>query len=146
VAVVARRRHDAHHSLDDYRGLAAREPLAAGFLAFFLLAQAGMPLTGGFVAKLEVFAAADDAGQYALLIVGVLAAVVAAFLYIRIVITMYAPESDDAEAGGAVVTRTRTAIDAPTAVVLVACAAVTLFVGILPGGFLDFAGDARFLL
>ncbi len=57
---------DDDHSLDDYRGLALRRPVLGGLLTFFLLAQAGVPLTGGFIAKLEVFAAAVDAGEYGL--------------------------------------------------------------------------------
>ena len=58
----------------------------------FLLAQAGVPLTGGFVAKLSVFDAAVDAGQYSLALIGMLTAVIGAFVYLRIVLTMYAPE------------------------------------------------------
>ena len=144
VTVVARRRHDARHDLDDYRGLAVREPVLAGLLAFFLLAQAGVPLTGGFVAKLQVFAAAVEAREYALAIVGVLAAVVAAFFYIRIVVVMFAgePEGEEAEALAA----PRRAVEPGTGLVLVACAAITLLVGILPGTFLHFARDATFLL
>ena len=59
-----------------------------------MLAQAGIPLTGGFVAKLEVFAAAADAGEYVLLVIGVLAAVVAAFVYLRVAITMLTAPDD----------------------------------------------------
>ena len=44
-----------------YRGLAAARPVLAGLLTLFLLAQAGVPLTAGFVAKLSVFDAAVDA-------------------------------------------------------------------------------------
>jgi NADH-quinone oxidoreductase subunit N len=141
VMLVARRRHDARHSLADYRGLALREPVLASFLAFFLLAQAGVPLTGGFVAKLEVFAAAVDAREYALAIAGVLAAVIAAFFYIRVVVTMFADPPEEEEAPVR-----RAAVDSPTAFVLPACAAITLLAGILPGGFVDFARDATFAL
>jgi len=143
VTVVARRRHDARHDLDDYRGLAVREPILAGLLAFFLLAQAGVPLTGGFVAKLQVFAAAVEARQYALAIVGVLAAVVAAFFYIRLVVVMFASEPEPAEGEEAV---PRAAVEPGTGFVLATCAAITLVIGILPGTFLHFARDATFLL
>ena len=51
--------------IDGYRGLASRRPVLGSLLVFFMLAQAGIPLTGGFIAKLEVFAAAADAGEYA---------------------------------------------------------------------------------
>src|SRR5205807_1721227 len=55
VTVVARSSHDARHTLSEYRGLATERPALAALLAFFLLAQAGVPFTGGFVAKLQVF-------------------------------------------------------------------------------------------
>jgi NADH-quinone oxidoreductase subunit N len=144
VTVVGRRRQDARHQLDDYRGLALREPILAGLLAFFLLAQAGVPLTGGFVVKLQVFAAAVEAREYALAIVGVLAAVVAAFFYIRVVVVMFAGEPEPAEDEPR--TAPRAGVEPGTGVVLVACAAITLLVGILPGTFLHFARDATFLL
>jgi NADH-quinone oxidoreductase subunit N len=138
--VVARTSHDARHTLSDYRGLAARRPLLAALLTFFLLAQAGVPATGGFVAKLQVFAAGVDARQYYLVIIGVLMAVVSAFFYLRIVVTMYTGVDDDE-------TVPRPArVDAPAAVVLGVTAAVTLVIGILPGAFLDVAKDATFLL
>jgi NADH-quinone oxidoreductase subunit N len=140
VTVVARTSHDARHTLSDYRGLAARRPLLAALLTFFLLAQAGVPATGGFVAKLQVFAAGVDARQYYLVIIGVLMAVVSAFFYLRIVVTMYTGVDDDE-------TVPRPArVDAPAAVVLGVTAAVTLVIGILPGAFLDVAKDATFLL
>ena len=76
VTLVGRRTHDAKHGFDQYRGLAKQQPVLAGFLTFFLLAQAGVPLTGGFVAKLQVFGAAIDAREYWLALVGALSAVV----------------------------------------------------------------------
>jgi NADH-quinone oxidoreductase subunit N len=140
VMVVARSSHDARHTLDDYRMLALRRPLLAGLLAFFLLAQAGVPLTGGFVAKLEVFAAATDARDYYLVIAGVLAAVIAAFIYLRIVVTMFASEGDPA-----IKETTGTRLDASVGLVLAVTAAFTLVIGIAPGWFIDLARDAASL-
>ena len=83
---------DDDHALADVpRARARAQPVLAGLLTLFLLAQAGVPLTGGFVAKLSVFSAAVDAGQYSLALIGMLAAVIGAFVYLRIVLTMYAP-------------------------------------------------------
>jgi NADH-quinone oxidoreductase subunit N len=155
VSVVAR--SDRSHGLSDYRALATRQPLLASLLAFFLLAQAGVPPTGGFMAKLGVFSAAanpppgsDEWLSYSLLIVGVVASVIAAFFYLRVVVTMYASEADVPEgeqAARAVAGDGDTAIrvDVPTGVVLVVCAAVTLWVGILPTLLLDFARDATLI-
>jgi NADH-quinone oxidoreductase subunit N len=141
VTMVARSSHDARHTLSEYRGLAAQRPGLAALLAFFLLAQAGVPFTGGFVAKLQVFAAAVDAREYYLAIAGVVAAVVAAFFYLRVVVTMYASGDEAAEPG-----RRPLRVDPPAAVVLGVTAALTLVIGILPGAFLDLAKDATFLL
>jgi NADH-quinone oxidoreductase subunit N len=114
----------------------------AGLLTFFLLAQAGVPLTGGFVAKLSVFSAAIDAGQYVLAIAGMLASAIAAYVYLRIVLAMYAPE-DDAE--GPRVARP-IPVDAGTAVALAMSVAALLFLGFFPGRVLDFAHEATLLL
>ena len=142
VITVATRQGDDHHSLDDYRGLALRRPVLGGLLAFFVLAQAGVPLTGGFIVKLEVFAAAVDANEYALAIIGVLAAVVAAFFYLRIAVALFTkPEGDDP--APAVEDRR---LDGWTGAVLAVAAAATLFAGVLPGAWLHFAKDATFLL
>ncbi|MGZ4757041.1 MAG: NADH-quinone oxidoreductase subunit N [Acidimicrobiia bacterium] len=152
VAVIGRR--DDRHSISDYRGLATRQPLIAGLFAFFLLAQAGIPPTGGFIAKLGVFSAGANnpsvADQqwlsYSLLVVGVIASVIAAFFYLRVVVTMYSGEGETVE--GEVAARGEApsiAIDVPTGVVLFVCAALTLWVGILPSLVLDFAHDATLI-
>jgi NADH-quinone oxidoreductase subunit N len=145
VTIIGRSSHDARHMLSEYRGLAARRPVLAGLLTLFLLAQAGVPATGGFVAKLQVFAAGVDARQYYLVIAGVLASVVSAFFYLRIVVTMYTG-GDEGEALSEPAPRSALRVDAPAAVVLAVTAALTLVIGILPGAFLDVAKDATFLL
>jgi NADH-quinone oxidoreductase subunit N len=144
VTVVGRTTHDARHGLDQYRALSRRAPALAGFLTFFLLAQAGVPFTGGFVAKLQVFAAAVDAGEYWLVIVGVLAAVVLAAFYLRVIVAVFSSDEavDDADAGGA----TRSRIGASAVVVLLATGTLVVLLGILPGAFLHFARDAASLI
>jgi NADH-quinone oxidoreductase subunit N len=89
---------DTKTSLDDLDGLAARRPYLALLFTIFLLAQAGMPLTSGFVAKFEVIAAAVDARSYWLAVIAMITAVVSAFLYLRIMLSMYlGASSEDAE-------------------------------------------------
>ena len=146
VITLATRKGDDSHSLDDYRGLALRRPVLGGFLIFFVLAQAGIPLTGGFVAKLEIFSATAKAQEYGLLIVGVLAAVVTAFFYLRIAMTLLSsPESEGAvdESGGSIVMRR---VDACSAAVLVAAGVMVLLIGVAPDTFIHWARDATFLL
>jgi NADH-quinone oxidoreductase subunit N len=151
VAVIGRR--DNRHSLSDYRGFATRQPLLAGLLAFFLLAQAGIPPTGGFMAKLGVFSAVANPSpgtqewlSYSLLIVGVVASVISAFFYLRVIVTMYSSEADTPE--GEVAARGPVAVislDVPTGLVLVMCAVVTIWVGVLPTLLLDFAKHATLI-
>jgi NADH-quinone oxidoreductase subunit N len=57
-----------------------------------MVSLAGLPPTAGFVGKFYVFAAALDAGQTALAIVGVLASVVSAYYYLRVAYTMFSGE------------------------------------------------------
>jgi NADH-quinone oxidoreductase subunit N len=140
VVTVVARRGDERHSLDDYRSLARTSPGLAALLTLFLLAQAGVPLTGGFVAKLTVFSAAVDAGQYALALIGMLAAVVSAFVYLRIVLAMYAPDGD------APTPHTRLRVDGPMGVALFVTAVGIVFLGVLPSFALEFARDATLLL
>ena len=110
-------------------------------LTLFLLAQAGVPLTGGFVAKLSVFSAAVDAGQYWLAIVGMLTAVIGAAVYLRIILTMYAPEEGETAPAGP-----RLVVDTGTGLALALTGTAILLLGIVPGPVLDFARHATQLL
>jgi NADH-quinone oxidoreductase subunit N len=105
VVTLVGRKGDGRHSLDDYRGLAASRPGLAFAFTVFLLAQAGVPFTSGFLAKFTVIAAAVQSRSYALAIIAMTAAVVAAFFYLRLIVVMYmaAPPQDAgaAEAGAA---------------------------------------------
>jgi NADH-quinone oxidoreductase subunit N len=62
---------------------------------FFVFGFAGLPLTGGFVGKFYVFAAAYDHGWVWLVIVGVLATLVSLYYYLAIVRAMYMRPSEE---------------------------------------------------
>jgi NADH-quinone oxidoreductase subunit N len=141
IVMLVARRGDDRHALTDYRGLASARPVLAGLLTLFLLAQAGVPLTGGFVAKLSVFSAAIDVGQYWLAVVGMLAAVIGAFVYLRIVLAMYAPPDDATTFDGPQIV-----VDAGTGIALTIAAGAIVFLGVVPGVVLDFAHAATQLL
>jgi NADH-quinone oxidoreductase subunit N len=141
IVMLVARRGDDRHDLSDYRGLASARPVLAGLLTLFLLAQAGVPFTGGFVAKLSVFSAAIDVGQYWLAVVGMLAAVIGAFVYLRITLAMYAPSDDEPVPAGP-----RIAVDAGTGLALTIAAGAIVFLGVVPGVVLDFAHAATQLL
>ncbi len=78
--------------IDDLAGLAATQPLLAAALAIFMFSLAGIPPFAGFFGKLYVFMAAVEAGLTPLAVLGVLASVVGAYYYLRIVKLMYFDE------------------------------------------------------
>jgi NADH-quinone oxidoreductase subunit N len=128
-------RGDAAHGLDAYRGLARRQPVLAGAFTVLLLGQAGVPFTGGFVAKLGVLVAAVEGRTYWVAMVAMAAAAVAAFVYLRILVAMYLEDPEpDTDDRSEVPTGTRLVIG-------VACAGV-LLIGLVPGFLLDIASDA----
>lgn len=136
VITLVGRRGDALHDLDDYRGLAARRPVLAFTFTVFLLAQAGVPFTSGFFAKFYVIAAAVEEHSYGLALVAMLSAVIAAFLYLRITVSMYMSDDDGVPAGPPV--RVPVAAGVALAVALV----VTVAVGLVPDPLVDAARDA----
>ncbi|MGB1547630.1 MAG: NADH-quinone oxidoreductase subunit NuoN [Alphaproteobacteria bacterium] len=77
----------------DLAGLAKTNPALALAFAIFMFSMAGIPPLAGFFGKLYVFLAAIDAGLYTLAIIGVLASVVGAYYYLRIVRVMYFEEA-----------------------------------------------------
>ena len=82
---------DTRSSITDYRGLAKRQPLLALAFAVLLLGQAGAPFTTGFLAKLGVIEASVAGQGYALAVVAMVSAAVAAFFYLRLAVTMFSP-------------------------------------------------------
>ena len=137
---------DDTHSIDDLRALGRRRPVIAALLAFFLLAQAGIPPTAGFIAKLGVFGAAAEAHSYALLIVGVVTSVITAFFYLRVILTMYASEDEQAEPDELEVEPPAEWVGLPTATVLTICVLATIWIGILPTVIIDFAHNATLII
>jgi len=94
--LVMRRHGQALESIDDLAGLGNTHPVLAAALAVFMFSLAGIPPLAGFFAKLYVFLAAVDAGLVPLAVIAVLASVVGAYYYLRIVKVMYFDEPRDA--------------------------------------------------
>lgn len=127
---------DEHHSIENYRGLARRQPWLGGALAVLLLSQLGAPLTTGFYAKFSVLASVVDAGSGVLALVALLAAAIAAFFYLRWTMALY--NDDDAGAARIVVPRA-------TGVVIATGVLVTLVFGVWPGPLAALAQHATVL-
>ena len=87
-----RRAGFAVEQISDLAGLSRTNPVMAFFLGMLLFSLAGIPPLAGFFAKFYVFLAAINAGLYALAVIGVLASVVGAYYYLRLVKIMYFDE------------------------------------------------------
>ena len=123
VTLVARTRRRRHH-LDAFRGLGRQRPLLAFALTIFLVAQAGVPFTSGFIAKFGVITAGVDEHSYALAIIAMVASVIAAFVYLRIMVSTWM--ADPVEGRPAV------PVTFATGLAITAAVAFTLVVGIFP--------------
>lgn len=87
-------------TLDDLAGLARSRPWLATALSIFMLSLAGLPPLFGFMAKLAVFNAAVDANLWLLAVLGVLASVVAAYYYLRVVKVLFFDQPVGVVVGG----------------------------------------------
>ena len=93
-----------------------------------------MPLTSGFVAKFSVITASADVNSYAIAIIAMLSAVIGAFLYLRIIVSMFL---EDGEASGE-----RVRVPLGTGLAIAASLGFTLLVGFFPGWLWTLASDA----
>jgi NADH-quinone oxidoreductase subunit N len=94
VILLSRQGFEAEN-LNDFKGLNARSPWFAFMMLFFMFGLAGVPPWVGFFAKLNVINAVLEAGYPGLAVLMVLAAVVGAFYYIRVVWYMYFETAED---------------------------------------------------
>ena len=93
ACILAMRRGETMvEDIDDLAGLSRTNPMMAFMLAMLLFSLAGIPPLAGFFAKFYVFLAAIESGLYVLAVIGVLASVVGAYYYLRIVKIMYFDE------------------------------------------------------
>ncbi|MGV8939652.1 MAG: NADH-quinone oxidoreductase subunit NuoN [Allorhizobium sp.] len=95
ACIMAMRRKEGVNveNIDDLAGLSSTKPFMAVMLTALMFSLAGIPPLAGFFGKYFVFVAAIEAHLYALAIIGVLASVVGAFYYLRIVKVMWFDEA-----------------------------------------------------
>jgi NADH-quinone oxidoreductase subunit N len=89
VILIASRNGCEADQLDHYKGLHQRDPLLAGAMAAIMFSTAGVPPFVGFWAKLQIIEALLGSNHLVLALIAVLASVVGAFYYLRIVWLMY---------------------------------------------------------
>jgi NADH-quinone oxidoreductase subunit N len=125
------RKGDPNLAIRDYRGLAQQRPLLAAMLSLFLLSLGGVPLTAGFAGKFFIFRAAVESGLAGLAIIGVLTTVVSFYYYLYVIVEMYMREPAE--------TFDDVSVPPPTAAAILIAAILTVYLGVLPAGALDWA-------
>lgn len=95
ACIMAMRRKEGGNveTIDDLAGLSTTKPFMAVVLTALMFSLAGIPPLAGFFGKYFVFLAAIEAKLYGLAIVGVLASVIGAFYYLRLVKVMWFDEA-----------------------------------------------------
>lgn len=137
ILLLAREGHESEE-IKDLAGLNQRSPLFAGVMALAMFSLAGVPPVVGFYAKLAVLQAllaADQTLYLVLAVFAVMASLIGAFYYLRVVKVMYfdAPNSG-----------MPTAIHAPAdaRAVLALNGALVLVLGLAPGGLMTLCSNA----
>lgn len=116
--------------IKDYKGLAGIHPVITFLLALFFLSLAGVPPTGGFVAKFYILAAAIDEGYYILATVGVVSTAISLFFYVRVIFYMYMREPE---------TDKKLSISMHGKLILGLLALGVIILGVYPAPFINFA-------
>ena len=104
-AVVAARERELGEpvTLENLAGFGWERPFLGVAMWTFMLGFAGLPLTGGFIAKFYAFSAAYERGWVWLVVVGVIATAVSLYYYFAVIRAMYmrpAEELQLAPSGG----------------------------------------------
>ncbi len=135
VVAYFSRKGEEYVKVDDFAGLAQRQPGMAAMLTIFLLSLIGVPLTGGFFGKFYIFKAALDSGLVWLTVLGLLNSAVAAYYYLRILVMMYMKEPGESM-------ESLQPAGPGLQLAIYGSAAITLLLGIFPSLVLDFATRA----
>lgn len=125
-------------SIASWAGLGRKHPWLAGIFALLMLSFAGIPLTGGFIGKWAVFSAAWRGGYSWLVVAAVVLSLVAAYVYLRVIVAMFFAEP----AAGVVVGRASGMTWVPVALGAIASA----YLGLFPGPLLDLVTSASTFL
>jgi len=114
------------YTYDGFNGLAKKEPVLAFAATIFLFSLAGIPLTGGFMAKYYALLAVVQMqqGQFMWLVIfALLMAAISVYYYFRVITAMYFKQGD------AELTTTVTATDK---LLLILTCIIVLILGIAP--------------
>lgn len=153
AVVVARERETAFgDSMSALAGLGPRRPLLAWSLTLAMLGLAGMPATAGFIGKVALIGAAAGNGYTWLGVMIVVGSLISLGYYLKVIAVIWmepaeSPVLADGELpalAGAEPAGEHAGIEVRFAAL--ACAALIILLGVLPGPAMRFAGEAARVL
>lgn len=137
IALVRRSGAEAS-GFDAWAGLGRRTPLLGVVATIFLLSMAGMPLTGGLIAKIMVFVAAWQGNYQWLVVVAIIASLITAAFYFRLIWVIWG-EAPSQEVG-------IVQAGLGTWVVIWVGVVTTILLGVVPGPLLEILNNASVFL
>ncbi len=137
ILVVLSGRGVEIENISDLKGLNARSPWYAFLMLLAMFSLAGIPPTIGFWAKLSVIEAIVNTGYVWIAVIAVLASLVGAFYYLRVVRVMYFSEPNLDKSEGAIPLPSR-----GETVLISANAMAILLLGVLPSLLLTLCAKA----
>jgi NADH-quinone oxidoreductase subunit N len=133
IVVALRRKDVIGEHIDEMSGLYFKHPVSAILMLVFLLSLAGIPPTAGFIGKYFLFAAVIETEHNALAVIAVLNAAISMYFYLRIVVAMFMRDATE---------KTGMALS-PGVIATMAIAVIfTMWIGLYPDPFIDFARHA----
>ena len=121
----------------DLAGYGGRNPFQALMMTLFMFSLIGLPLTGGFIGKLQIFSAALDGGWVWLTVIGILNSALSAYYYLRVVMFMYMREGALPEGTELSVKSSGFALTG-----LIGTAVAVLYLGVFPDKIIELASSS----
>ena len=93
TVILSLKRNDAYfENISDLSGMYKNHPFTTILVALMMFSLAGIPPLAGFFGKFYIFVAALESNMVFLAVIGIIASVISAFYYLRIVKIMYFDE------------------------------------------------------
>jgi NADH-quinone oxidoreductase subunit N len=111
-----------NEGIDAFNGLGKKNPLLAALLTMSMLSLAGIPPFAGFLGKYYIFSKAIQSGHMYVTLIAIIASMIGAYYYLKVVLAMYTKEGNDTE------------IEVSPVYIMVAvfCVLMSLMIGLFP--------------
>ncbi len=133
IVILLCSKGNRRESLEDYKGLAKSNPMAALLMLIFMFSLTGIPPTAGFIGKFYLLKSALAAGYTYTVILAVIFSAISAYFYLRLVRYMYMEDPSEE-----FVVQYSPALTAALALSTIG----VIGMGIIPGTFLNIAAKS----